>query len=88
MPASEVWTTKGRSAERLGRAFRERQLRAFLLRRVQEAKRDGRPALLVAPTSVVGDWVRELRRFAPSLHLTQRSIPRRAKTGVKTSSGR
>jgi superfamily II DNA or RNA helicase len=47
------------------------QFLAFLLRRVNEAPRDGRPALVVAPTSVVGNWVREVERFAPSLTVTQ-----------------
>ena len=46
------------------------QLLAFLLRRVAEAADDARPALLVAPTSVVGNWEREVARFAPSLALT------------------
>jgi superfamily II DNA or RNA helicase len=46
------------------------QFLAFLLRRVDEAPADGRPALLVAPTSVVGNWERELQRFAPSLSIT------------------
>ncbi|MDQ3096931.1 MAG: DEAD/DEAH box helicase, partial [Chloroflexota bacterium] len=46
------------------------QLLAFLLWRVEQARGDGRPALLVAPTSVVGNWEREVRRFAPSLTIT------------------
>ena len=47
------------------------QLLAFLLRRAAEAPGDKRPALLVAPTSVVGNWEREIARFAPSLSITQ-----------------
>ncbi|MET0793778.1 MAG: DEAD/DEAH box helicase, partial [Polyangiaceae bacterium] len=43
------------------------QLLAFLLRRVQEQPQDRRPTLLVAPTSVLGNWQREAERFAPSL---------------------
>ncbi|HEX4353840.1 MAG TPA: DEAD/DEAH box helicase, partial [Polyangiales bacterium] len=43
------------------------QLLAFLLRRSEIAPDDRRPALLVAPTSVVGNWEREAERFAPSL---------------------
>ncbi len=43
------------------------QLLAFLLRRAQESPRDARPCLLVAPTSVLGNWQREAERFAPSL---------------------
>lgn len=46
------------------------QLLAFLLRRREEVPRDGRPTLLVAPTSVVGNWEREVQRFAPSLSIT------------------
>jgi len=47
------------------------QLLAFLLRRLDESPRDGRPALLVAPTSVVGNWEREALRFAPSLNIVR-----------------
>lgn len=43
------------------------QILAFLLRRASEAAKDLRPTLLVAPTSVVGNWEREVERFAPSL---------------------
>ena len=38
------------------------QLIAYLLDR---SDRDERPALIVAPTSVLGNWQRELQRFAP-----------------------
>jgi hypothetical protein len=47
------------------------QLLAFLLRRMEDAPRDVRPALLVAPTSVVGNWEREIERFAPSLRVVR-----------------
>lgn len=47
------------------------QLLAFLLRRLDEAPKDARPALLVAPTSVVGNWEREIERFAPSLRIVR-----------------
>jgi hypothetical protein len=73
------------------------QLIAFLLRRVEEAKSDTRPALLIAPTSVVGNWERELVRFAPSLTVVPHygpsragsaaELPRRAGTVVLTSYG-
>ncbi|NVJ27963.1 DEAD/DEAH box helicase [Myxococcus sp. AM011] len=46
------------------------QMLAFLLRRLERAPRDSRPTLLVAPTSVVGNWEREVARFAPSLRVT------------------
>ncbi|HTV19660.1 MAG TPA: DEAD/DEAH box helicase, partial [Polyangiaceae bacterium] len=45
------------------------QLLAHLLRRRESAPHDARPALLVAPTSVLGNWEREVERFAPSLRL-------------------
>lgn len=47
------------------------QLLALLLRRLDEAPKDARPALLVAPTSVVGNWEREALRFAPSLRIVR-----------------
>jgi len=56
------------------------QLLAFLLRRKDEARRDGRPALLIAPTSVVGNWEREVERFAPSLNLVRHYGASRAKS--------
>src|SRR5882724_9426103 len=43
------------------------QVLAFLLHRAEHAPDDDRPALLVAPTSVVGNWEREIARFSPSL---------------------
>ena len=46
------------------------QLLAFLLRRARAEVGDPRPALLVAPTSVIGNWEREVERFAPSLAVT------------------
>jgi SNF2 family DNA or RNA helicase len=39
------------------------------LRRERSAK-DGGPSLLVVPASLLGNWRREARRFAPSLQLT------------------
>jgi superfamily II DNA or RNA helicase len=45
------------------------QLLAARLRYRQLAPDDRRPALLVAPTSVVGNWEREVARFAPSVQL-------------------
>jgi hypothetical protein len=40
------------------------QLIAYLL---DHSDRDERPALIVAPTSVLGNWQRELQRFAPEI---------------------
>lgn len=56
------------------------QLLAFLLRRKEEARHDGRPALLVAPTSVVGNWEREIERFAPSLQVVRHYGASRARS--------
>jgi hypothetical protein len=46
------------------------QLLSFMLRQREEAH-DARPLLLVAPTSVVGNWEREVARFAPSLQVVR-----------------
>jgi SNF2 family DNA or RNA helicase len=43
------------------------QLIAYLLVRLPKA--GGRPSLVVCPTSVLGNWQRELQRFAPSLRV-------------------
>ena len=73
------------------------QLLAFLLHRLEQAPCDRRPALLVAPTSVLGNWEREAGRFAPALRVVQhygagrarrgRDVPRGAGTLVLTSYG-
>jgi superfamily II DNA or RNA helicase len=63
------------------------QLLAFLLRRANEATNeatneasdDRRPSLIVAPTSVVGNWEREAQRFAPSLAVTPHYGPERVR---------
>jgi len=43
------------------------QVIAFLLREQKLKKGKSRPNLLICPTSVVGNWQREVDRFAPSL---------------------
>jgi len=73
------------------------QLLALLLIRQESLKADARPALLVAPTSVVGNWEREIERFAPSLEVVRHygatraksadDIPRRAGVLVLTTYG-
>jgi SNF2 family DNA or RNA helicase len=47
------------------------QLLAWLLHRKKKASRDKRPALLIAPTSVLGNWEREAERFAPDLRMVR-----------------
>jgi SNF2 family DNA or RNA helicase len=54
------------------------QLLAFLLWRRAENPRDRRKALLVCPTSVVGNWEREASRFAPELPVVLHHGPERA----------
>jgi SNF2 family DNA or RNA helicase len=56
------------------------QTLAVLLRGREEGER--RPALLVCPMSVVGNWAREVARFAPSLPILIHHGPDRAKTKV------
>jgi hypothetical protein len=51
------------------------QLIGYLLRRETD-----RPHLVVCPTSVVGNWEREVRRFAPDLPVTRHHGPERAAT--------
>ena len=52
---------------RLVRLGKTVQTIAFLLARRQALPDDGRPSLVVCPMSVVGNWERELARFAPTL---------------------
>jgi superfamily II DNA or RNA helicase len=59
------------------------QLLAFLLRRREQMPEDDRPALLVAPTSVIGNWEREVERFAPSLGLFAHYGSERARSGTE-----
>src|SRR5205085_8267232 len=52
----------------------------YLLHQRQRAPRDERPALLVAPTSVLGNWERELQRFAPSLIMAPHYVGARSRS--------
>jgi superfamily II DNA or RNA helicase len=56
------------------------QLLAYLLRRKDEEPTDLRPALLIAPTSVIGNWEREIERFAPSLEIVRHYGAARARS--------
>jgi SNF2 family DNA or RNA helicase len=53
------------------------QLLAFLLQRQAEQPDDTRPILLVCPTSVIGNWEREIERFAPGLSVLRHYGPQR-----------
>jgi len=53
---------------------------AYLLARRASTPADERPALIVCPTSVVGNWERELARFAPTLPVVRHHGPGRART--------
>ncbi|MEI8255883.1 MAG: DEAD/DEAH box helicase, partial [Deltaproteobacteria bacterium] len=55
------------------------QLLAYVLRRSELSPQGERPTLLVAPTSVVGNWEREIERFAPSLTVVRHYGPDRAR---------
>jgi SNF2 family DNA or RNA helicase len=47
----------------------------------RERAPDGGPTLLICPTSVVGNWQRELTRFAPSLRVHIHQGPERLRNG-------
>jgi len=53
---------------------------AFLLARRASRPDDRRPTLIVCPTSVVGNWERELARFAPTLPILCHHGPERARS--------
>jgi hypothetical protein len=55
------------------------QLLALLLHRRAAHPEDRRLALLVCPTSVVGNWEREIARFAPTLPVVRHYGPERAR---------
>jgi len=57
------------------------QFMAYLLH-VKECGEQTGPSLLVCPTSVLGNWEKELQRFAPSLRLHIHYGPRRLKGGA------
>lgn len=48
-----------------------------LLAREKEARRMDIPSLVVAPTSLVGNWERELQKFAPHIRVMTYTGPRR-----------
>ena len=56
------------------------QVIAFLLHRLEEDPEDTRGTLLICPTSVVGNWQRELERFAPHIPVIRHHGPDRPNT--------
>ena len=59
------------------------QLIAFLLARRSARPEDPRPSLIVCPTSVLGNWERELARFAPTLPVVRHHGLDRRKEGLR-----
>ncbi|HET9932436.1 MAG TPA: DEAD/DEAH box helicase, partial [Polyangiaceae bacterium] len=55
------------------------QLLAHLQRRDEKTGAEARPALLVAPTSVLGNWEREIARFTPGLRVVAHYSTARAR---------
>jgi superfamily II DNA or RNA helicase len=59
------------------------QLLAFLLHRreqlAEQGVNDSRPILLICPTSVLGNWQREIARFAPTIPVHAHYGPERAR---------
>jgi SNF2 family DNA or RNA helicase len=59
------------------------QLLAFLLHRreqlTEQGVNDSRPILLICPTSVLGNWQREIARFAPTIPVHAHYGPERAR---------
>ena len=63
------------------------QVLAFLLHYRERVPGDRRPTLLVAPTSVVGNWEREIARFAPSLSVVRHYGGGRARAAQTLTAG-
>jgi superfamily II DNA or RNA helicase len=63
------------------------QILAFLLQRRELAPEDARPVLIVAPTSVVSNWEREVARFTPSLRVVHHYGSERARTPEQMPGG-
>jgi superfamily II DNA or RNA helicase len=63
------------------------QILAFLLQRRELAPEDARPVLIVAPTSVVSNWEREVARFTPGLRVVHHYGSARARTTAEVPSG-
>jgi hypothetical protein len=59
------------------------QVLALLLAHQERDDWKDRPALLVCPTSVLGNWERELKRFAPSLNVLRHHGRNRASSAAQ-----
>jgi superfamily II DNA or RNA helicase len=59
------------------------QLIAFLLARRAAFPADPRPSLIICPTSVLGNWERELSRFAPTLPVVAHHGVARSKVALR-----
>lgn len=59
------------------------QLISYILA-VKEQEADGHPSLIICPTSVLGNWQKELERFAPDLRVHLHYGPNRLKGPVFT----
>ncbi|NHJ48226.1 MAG: DEAD/DEAH box helicase [Asgard group archaeon] len=58
------------------------QVIAFMLYELEEENNIRTPSLLVCPTSIVGNWYREIERFAPSLKVLIHHGPNRTSDDV------
>ncbi len=56
------------------------QIIALLLLNQETSPQHGRPTLLICPTSVVGNWEREIAKFGPSLRVVRHHGSDRVKT--------
>jgi SNF2 family DNA or RNA helicase len=59
------------------------QLISYLLS-VKEQENDGHPALIICPTSVLGNWQKEVERFAPDMKVHLHYGPNRLKGNIFT----
>ncbi len=63
------------------------QMLAFLERQRELHPDEERPSLLVVPTSVLGGWLREAKRFAPNLRAIKHYGPERARSVEEIPTG-
>ncbi|MGD8394953.1 MAG: DEAD/DEAH box helicase [Candidatus Eiseniibacteriota bacterium] len=63
------------------------QLIALLLHHQRQHPDDPRPTLVICPTSVLGNWQREIERFAPVLPVVRHHGPERARSAAALAHG-